>query len=427
MTNKPLSSYLLPLIIIGFLFFIFGFCTWVNGSLIPYFKIACELNEFQSYLVATAFYLAYFFMAIPSSYILERVGFKTGMIVGLLVMATGAFLFIPAAHTRNHAIFLLALFIIGTGLALLQTATNPYISIIGPIESAAQRISIMGVFNKVGGKIAILIFGAVALKDADKFIDSLDGLSEAAKAIKLDELITRVITPYTIMGIILILVAIVLYFLKLPKVEDDIENTEYIKDRGSVFKYPYVFFAALAIFFYVGAEVIAGDTIASFGKNMGIRLDTSKYYTILTLACMLIGYFIGIVCIPLLISQESALKFSAILGIILTIFILFAPNQLAVYLVASLGLANAVMWPAIFPLGIEKLGKYTKIGSALLIMGIVGGAILTPIYGMFADTKSSDLAIIASKSQLAYWILLPCYVYILWFAISGHKIGKDSN
>ena len=417
MTEDKKVSVNFQIAIIGILFFIFGFSTWVNGTLIPYFKIACELSDKQSYLVATAFYISYFFMALPSSWILNKLGFKNGMVVGLIVMAIGTFVFIPAAHARDYKVFLVALFIIGTGLALLQTAANPYVTVVGPIDSAAQRISIMGVFNKIGGKIAILIFGAIALKDSDKLVESLKGMSESEKIIQLNELIMRVVTPYTIFGIILLATAVAIYFVKLPKIEEEIENTENSDpNKTSILHFPYAIFGAFAIFFYVGAEVIAGDTIALYGKSMGIALDSSKYYPIITLACMLIGYFVGIICIPKFISQQKALKVSAVLGILLGLAVLFTKGEISVLLVGALGLANAVMWPAIFPLSIEGLGKYTKLGSALLIMGIAGGAIMPLVYGAIADN---------SNRQIAYLILIPSYLYILWFAWKGHQIGKS--
>lgn len=417
MTTDNKVSVNFQIAIIGILFFIFGFSTWVNGTLIPYFKIACELSDKQSYLVATAFYISYFFMALPSSWILNKIGFKNGMVVGLIIMAIGAFGFIPAAHERDYKLFLVALFIIGTGLALLQTAANPYVAVVGPIESAAQRISIMGVFNKIGGKIAILVFGAIALKDSDQLVDSLKGMTAAEKNIQLNELIMRVVTPYTIIGIILLITAIIIYFIKLPKIEDQIENEDnFDSTKTSILDFPYALFGALAIFFYVGAEVIAGDTIALYGKSMGIALDSSKYYPIITLACMLIGYFVGIICIPKFISQQNALKLSAIFGIFISLCILLTHGELSVLLVGSLGLANAVMWPAIFPLSIDGLGKFTKLGSALLIMGIAGGAILPLVYGALADN---------SNRKIAYIILIPAYLFVLWFAWKGHQIGKS--
>ncbi len=413
--------------IVGFLFFIFGFVTWVNGSLIAYLKIACELTNTQAYLVATAFFIAYTVMAIPSSMVLRATGFKKGMSLGLVIMALGALLFVPAAQARNYTLFLVGLFVIGTGLTLLQTAANPYVSIIGPIESAAQRISIMGVFNKIGGKIAILIFGFVMLKDSDKLVESLTQMDATSKALALNNLAQRVITPYIILSGLLFIAAIIIWFSALPTIDNELEqpNEHGTTNRTSIFQYPYVLLGALAIFMYVGVEVAAGDTIALYGKTQGISLDESKFYPIITLACMLIGYVVGILCIPRWVTQQQALLASGILGVVISIGVLTLPAYASVMCVGALGLANALMWPAIFPLGIEKLGKFTKLGSALLIMGISGGAIFPLIYGNLSQAEAgATTAMVASTAQHAYWILIPAYVYILWYGLKGHTIGK---
>lgn len=432
MTQISLSKQdqLKGMIIVGFLFFIFGFVTWVNGSLIAYLKIACELTNTQAYLVTTAFFIAYTVMAIPSSAVLRLTGFKKGMSLGLLIMSLGALLFIPAAQARNYSIFLFGLFVIGTGLTILQTAANPYVSVIGPIESAASRISIMGIFNKVGGKVAVFIFGFVLLKNSDSLVEELKTMDLATKTIKLNELATRVINPYLILAALLFLAAIVIWFSALPNIDEDLEKPAEFstQDRASIFQYPYVLLGAIAIFMYVGVEVVAGDTIALYGKAQGISLDSSKYYPIITIAFMLIGYVVGILCIPKLISQQNALFVSGILGLLISVGILVMPGQISVWCVGILGLANAVMWPAIFPLGIEGLGKFTKLGSALLIMGISGGAILPLVYGKLADTSSiSDALEVASKAQQAYWILIPAYLFILWYGFKGHTLGKSSG
>jgi FHS family L-fucose permease-like MFS transporter len=419
------------LVIVGFLFFIFGFVTWVNGSLIAYLKIACELTNTQAYLVATAFFIAYTVMAIPSSMVLRATGFKKGMSLGLVIMAVGAVLFIPAAHSRNYSLFLVGLFVIGTGLTLLQTAANPYVSIIGPIESAAQRISIMGVFNKIGGKIAILIFGFVMLKDSDKLVESLKHMDVASKTIALNELAARVINPYIILSVLLLTAAVAIWFSPLPNIDQELEKPTTDDDlsastKTSIFQYPYVLLGALAIFMYVGVEVLAGDTIALYGKTQGISLDSSKFYPIITLACMLIGYIVGILCIPRFVSQQQALLISGVLGVLISIGVLVLPAYASVMCVGALGLANALMWPAIFPLGIQNLGKFTKLGSALLIMGISGGAISPLIYGSLSQTDvTASAQVVASTAQHAYWVLIPAYIYILWYALKGHKIGKN--
>lgn len=416
------KSYAGPMIIIGSLFFIFGFVTWVNGTLIPYLKIACELkSDLQSYLVATAFFIAYTVMAIPSSYVLRNTGYKKGMAIGLFIMAIGAILFVPAANTRNFNLFLVGLFIIGTGLALLQTASNPYVSIIGPMESAAKRISIMGICNKVAGILAGLIFGYIALNDADVLEQSLKSMDAAAKDARLDELASRVIIPYIIISGVLVLLAIAILFSTLPDIkdEDDIETpgTTTPVAKTSVFQFPHLMLGVLALFLYVGVEVMAGDTIISYGKSLGIELSEARFYTQFTLAFMLVGYVIGILTIPKVLSQSMALRISAILGVLFTLAAVMTSGKASVIFIALLGLANSLMWPAIFPLAIDGLGRFTKIGSALLIMAIAGGAILPLVYGKLSEIWGT---------REAYAIMVPCYLYILYFATKGYRVGRAS-
>ena len=416
--HQSAGQYRSSITIIGILFFIFGFVTWVNGTLIPYLKIACELNtEFQSFLVVTAFFIAYTVMAIPASLVLAKTGYKRGMSVGLFIMAIGAALFIPAAGARNFNMFLTGLFIIGTGLALLQTASNPYVSIIGPIESAASRISIMGVCNKFAGIIAGLIFGFIALNDVDGIEARLAAMDAAGRAAELDALASRVVTPYMIITAVLIVLGIAILFSPLPDIHDEggEESSGSASGKTSIFQFPHLFLGVLAIFCYVGVEVMAGDTIISYGKSLGIELSTARYFSSATLTFMVIGYIVGIFAIPKYFTQETALRWSAILGIIFAICAVILPGYLSVASIAMLGIANSLMWPAIFPLGIEGLGRFTKTGSALLIMGIAGGAILPLVYGKLAETVGS---------QQGYLIMLPCYLYILYFAVKGHKAGR---
>lgn len=417
MTQK-FKTPIVPITILAALFFIFGFATWLNGTLIPYLKIACELNTFQSTFVAFAFYISYFVMAIPSSWILRFTGFKKGMMVGLLVMAVGALIFIPAANTRTYGLFLTGLFVIGTGLSLLQTASNPYITIIGPIESAAKRISIMGICNKVAGVLAPIILGAIILSDADTLTLELQGLDSTARAIRLDEIAARVINPYIIMAIILTGLALMIRFSPLPEIEMEQNGNgdrTPAEDRKSVFMYPNLVLGVIAIFLYVGVEVVAGDTLPLYGQSQGIALSEARYFTSFTLAAMVIGYIIGIITIPKFISQSRALAISAGTGIIFSLCAIFTNGYTSVLFIALLGLANALMWPAIWPLAIHGIGKYTKIGSALLIMGIAGGAVFTVLWGRLS-------MIPAIGHQQAYWIMIPCYLFILFYSINVHRI-----
>ena len=409
------KGYIISITIIGILFFIFGFVTWLNGILIPYLQIACELTTFQALFVAFAFYISYTVMALPSSWVLKKTGFKNGMMVGLLVMAVGTLLFIPAAMTRTYGVFLIGLFIMGTGLAVLQTASNPYITIIGPIESAAKRISIMGICNKVAGAVAPLILAYFILSDGDAFVESLKTMDEAAKTIALDGLAARVIAPYIVMSVILVILGLMIRFSPLPEIEDEPDENidETVSSKKYIIQFPHLILGVVALFFYVGAEVIAGDTIIRYGISLGIPISTAKVFTSLTLAAMIIGYVLGILLIPKIISQRTALKISAVLGIVFSIAAIYTPPMVSVSLIALLGFANALVWPAIWPLALHNLGKFIKTGSALLIMAIAGGAILPLAWGKLADIYDS---------QLAYWVLIPCYLFILFFAVKWYKL-----
>ena len=407
--------------IIGFLFFIFGFVTWLNGSLIQFLKLVCQLEtDVQAFFVTFAFYMAYFFLAIPSSLILKRTGFKKGMALGLLVMAVGSIIFIPAAKERSFALFLTGLFVQGMGLALLQTASNPYISIIGPIESAAQRISIMGICNKIAGIISPLILSAVLLSNASEMEAKIkNAIGTTEKEELLNALSGKVITPYIILAVVLAILAFML--LKSPLPEPNIEKEDpstlptLAVNKTSIWQFPHLLLGALCIFLYVGVEVMAGDAIGIYGKSMGMPLDETKYFTTFTLVAMLAGYVIGIFTIPKIISQQAALRISAILGIVFSIGVYVTDGYIAISFIALLGLANALMWPAIWPLAIDKLGKFTKTGSALLVMGIAGGAIVPLLYGMLKDKIPNHLAF--------FICMLPCYLYILYYAMKGHKAG----
>ena len=414
----PVKRKINPIVIIGALFFVFGFITWLNSVLIPYLKIACELNNFESYLVAFSFYISYLVMSVPSGWILKKSGFKNGMALGLVVIAVGALVFIPAALMREYGLFLLGLFIQGTGLAVLQTASNPYIAILGPKESAAQRISIMGICNKVAGALAPIVLGAITLKDADKVIEKIQQMTVAQKVVELNDLASKVILPYVVIVAVLIALAVWVYYSTLPEIDTDHEDEVVAKantNKTSVFHFPHLLLGVLAMFLYVGVEVMAGDTIISYGSSQGIPLATAKFFTTYTLISMIVGYIIGIICIPKYFSQESALKFCAILGAVFTVLAMSTDGYTSVMFIALLGLANSLMFPAIFPLAISGLGRFTKMGSSFLVMAISGGAVLPLMFGYLADLSSM---------QQAYWIMIPSYIFILYYAVWGHKVTK---
>lgn len=355
-------------------------------------------------------------MGIPSAWVLKKTGFKKGMSVGLLIMAVGAVVFIPAALSRTYGLFLLGLFIQGTGLTVLQAAANPYITILGPRESAAKRISIMGVCNKVAGALAPIVLGAVVLKNADELVSRFSSMNVAQKTQELDALATKVITPYVIMTGVLVVLAIIVYISALPEVDTDEEDETVAAanlKKKSIFNFPHLLLGTLAMFLYVGVEVIAGDTVISYGASQDIEFSTAKFFTTFTLIAMIVGYLIGIVTIPKYISQEKALSLSAILGICFALIAIYTDGYVSVLSISLLGLANALVFPAIWPLALADLGRFTKIASSFLIMAIAGGAVLPLIYGHFAETINP---------QQAYWIVIPCYLFMLYFASYGHKI-----
>ena len=410
------SKYILSISIIGILFFIFGFITWLNATLIPYLRISCELTSFESYLVTFAFYISYFVMALPSSKILEKIGFKNGISLGLSIMAVGALVFVPAAMTRTYWWFLLGLFIQGTGLAILQTASNPYVTILGPIESAAKRISIMGVANKFAGILSPIILGAIVLDGIDKIEAQVTTMDAIARVTELDMLSSKVILPYVVMAAVLFFLAIMIRYSPLPEIDSEEEDRGVEKEqrRTSIFQYPYLWLGVLTIFVYVGAEVVAVDTLIAYGNDLGFDLSEAKFFASFTLVGMIVGYFLGILTIPKYISQENALKYFAVLGILFTVLATLTNGYTSVLFIAALGFANSIMWPAIWPLAIGGLGKFIKKGSALLIMAIAGGALIPLAYGYLAGLKS-----VGSKE--AYWILVPCYLIIFMYAYKWHK------
>lgn len=414
--------------LIGVMFFIFGFVSWVNSILIPYFKIACELTSFQAYLVAFAFYIAYFIMSVPASYLLKAVGFKKGMMIGFWVMALGAFIFIPAAQTRTYGVFLMGLFTIGIGLSVLQTAANPYITILGPQERAAQRISLMGICNKAAGILSPLVFAAVILRptDTDLFAQ-LGSMGQMERGAALDELVRRVMVPYAVLGTFLLVLGYLVYRSPLPELNTEQETPDVATanaTKTSILQFPHLVLGAGAIFLHVGTQVIAIDTIIGYAGSMGISLLEAKVFPSYTLFCTICGYILGIIAIPRFISQVNALRVCTGLGTLFTLLIIFARGpvtllghaaDVSIWFVVLLGLANSLIWAGIWPLALDGLGRFTKLGASILIMGLCGNAIMPLFYGYFAD--QFDL-------RMAYWVLLPCYLYLVFYAVKGHKVRQ---
>jgi glucose/galactose transporter len=412
--------------IIALLFFIFGFTTWINAILIPYFKISCELNNVQSLLVAFAFYIAYFVMAIPAAHLLEKVGFKKGIMIGFWIMALGALIFVPAALTRTYSVFLLGLFSIGTGLAILQPAANTYITMIGSKERAAQRMSIMGVCNKTAGIIAPLLLAAAILRPTDtELFRQLPLMDEVARNAALDELIRRVIVPYASMSVVLFGLGVMIRYSILPEIDTNNENpavSDANSGKTSIVQFPYLILGAVAIFLHVGSQVIGINTVIGYGQYLGMPLLEAKVFPSYILGLTMFGFLMGIVLIPKFINHLNILRICTTSATILTILFFIVHGKvsflghttdLSIWFLVLLGLSNSLMWSAIWPLALNELGRFTKMGGSILIMGLCGSAILPIIYGYFADHYNLFLA---------YWVLLPCYLYLVFYAFYGYRI-----
>jgi glucose/galactose transporter len=427
---KGKSNYIFSLAMLGLLFFIFGLVSWVNSILVPYFKIACQLqSELQSYLANFAFYIAYFVMAIPASLLLNRIGFKRGVMYGLWILAFGALLFAPAALERSYNMFLIALFVMGSGLAVLQTAANPFVTIIGPIESAARRISIMGICNKFAGIIAPYVFAVLVIKASDKLIMeqvSANILTGAAKEAALDELIRGVIAPYCALAILLFIFGIIFNRSSLPDINPNKDNAaaaDTSTDRKSIFDYPYLILGAIALMFHVGSQVISINTIISYAESMNISMLDAKVFPSATLACILTGYLAGVVLIPRYLSQQKALIIATVTGLVLSLCVLLVPGEVtlmgftthtSIWFLVLLGIPNSVIYAGIWPLAIHDLGRFTNLGSSLLVMGLCGNALLPLLYGWVAD--------MTGNLRTAYIVLIPCFLYMIFFALYGYRI-----
>jgi glucose/galactose transporter len=387
------------------LFALFGCVTWLNGVLIPFLKLVCQLDTFAALLVTFAFYIAYFVMALPSARVLAITGYRRGMALGLGIMAVGAVSFVPAALLRSYGVFLTGLFVQGTGLCLLQTAANPYVIILGPHASAARRVSIMGVCNKLAGAISPMLLGALVFADLGHDETLGRGLDAAA----LTRLSYRLILPYIAMAVVLVVLAIGVERCGLPEPREppaELDRRDGGRFRWS--RHPLLIFGFWALFFEMAVEVIAGDTIVLYGQALHFPIQTARFFASLTLMAMVIGYLLGIALIPKRVSQERALALSAGLGIVLTIAIALTHGIGSVLFVASLGFANAVLWPAIFPLALTGLGEHTKTGAAIMIMAIIGGAVVPPGYGLLARLVGN---------QMGYLALVPMYAVMLSYAL----------
>ena len=410
------KQYYSSLVMLGCLFFVFGLVSWVNSILVPYFKVACDLqSEVQGYLAQFAFYIAYLVMTIPASVLLSRTGYKKGALIGLWILALGALLFIPAALSRVYNLFLLALFTMGTALAILQTVANPFVTIIGPIESAAKRISIVGICNKFAGILAPLVFSAIVIAPQKARMAAIQSgeLAGAARDAALADLLHGVIAPYAVLGVLLFVFGIIFYRSSIQDINPSRGEGVSGEGRKSLFSYPYLVLGVLALFCHLGTQALSVNTIIGFADASGF--GSTAVFPSMTLACTLLGYLIGVVLIPKYITQQNMLKVVTSIILVLSVLVMVLPPRVAVWCLVLMGIPNSVVYAGIWPLAIHDLGKWTNLGSAILVMALCGSAIFPLIYAGIADASAS--------LHTAYWILIPAAVYMIFYAFVGHKIN----
>lgn len=407
-----------PVLIIGVMFFIFGFVTWLNGPLISFVKLAFTLTDFEAFLVPMVFYISYLVLALPSAAILRRTGLKRGMVLGLLIMAVGAAIFGQFSTLRIFAGVLAGLFTIGGGLALLQTAANPYIAILGPIDSAARRIAVMGICSKTAGLIAPIVFGALVMQGVGNLAERIAVVSPGEREALLDAFAVKVHGPYLAMAGLLALLAFAVRLSPLPDLSaDDGTPAAAPNSRQENWRelrmFRHLWLGVLCMFFYVGAEVMAGDAIGLYGEELGLPIEQAAYFTSFTLAAMLVGYGAGLITIPRFVSQERYLAGSALLGLVMLAGATLTGGYISVACIAILGFAHAMMWPTIFPLAIRDLGKHTETGSAIVIMGICGGAIFPQVYALLKTAIDFQFAFLV--------VMAPAYLFIFYYAVRGYR------
>lgn len=410
MNKSKLNNYIVPLAIVSVLYFVIGFGVGISGFLTPFLQGAFHLSTSQSYLVTAAIFSAFVLFGVPSGWVIKKVGYKYGMVIAFFVMAIGMVLFVPSSYLLSFPLFLLALFIGGIGNTLLQAAVNPYVTIIGPKESAVKRMSLMGIMNKSAWWLSSLFLG----------------LFMNLNNVRLDD----VIVPFYIVTGILVALGIFMYFSPLPEVKaegegvnDEATASGYAANKTSIFQFPHLLLGVLAIFIYVGIETLPMVSIIGFAKaifgDTSANLDRFAMFVPLGLV---LGYIFGVVMIPRFLSQTEVLKLFSWIGIFSALLLIFLPGKYGIYCLSFIGFSNSLMWPSIWPLAIFDLGKFTKTGSSFLVMGIVGGAVIPLIFGFIIDNiKTTEVAVV-SDYQNAYWLFIPAYLYILFFAVSGSKI-----
>ncbi|MDB5192154.1 MAG: fucP [Segetibacter sp.] len=409
---KKINSYRLPFILVTSLFFLWGFVHSLDAILIPHLRKAFRLTTLQSSLVDSSVFIAYFIMALPAGIIMRKYGYKAGIIIGLLLFALGSFLFVPAADTRQYVFFLGALFIIACGLTMLETAANPYATVLGPDATSTQRLNFAQSFNGLGVTLAPLIGGRLILSGKDISDAELGVMSAQVRETYLLTEASSVKLPYIVLGSIILIVALFFYFTKLPDIKEEQESEK--KSIFHAFRHRHLTWAVITQFFYVGAQVCVSSffiLIATKAADINEKVAADYLGLGYGLAFMT-GRFIGTYLMKY-IHPAKLLSIYAAINILLAAVSIFAEGMITVYALIGIAFFMSIMFPTIFALGIKDLGSDTKIGSSLIIMSIVGGAVLPPVLGYIADETDSI--------QNGYIIPLICFVVVLFFGLKGYK------
>lgn len=411
------KNYLFPFILVVSLFFLWGMAHNLNGVLIPHLKKACQLDNSQSALVDTSVFFAYFVMALPAGFLLRRVGYKTSIVIGLLAFSIGAFLFIPAANARMYELFLVALFIIGCGLAVLETAANPYATILGPPESATQRINLAASFNGLAAMLGPILGTVFILSGKSYTAAEMAAMADAERLAYLTTEASSVKQPYFILGAVLLVVAVIFMFVKLPEIKETESVGSEANEKKSLFavlRHKNLAFAVVAQFFYVGAQVcVTSFFIIMAQQGAGVDEKTAGYYLGVYGFLFMIGRFIGTFLLKYTTAQRL-LAIYAIATVLLALVAVMGSGMVVLYALGGLGLFMSIMFPTIFSLGIVGLGDETKQASSWLIMAIVGGAVFPFIMGGIIDASGDN-------TQLGYIVPFVCYLVIFWYAVKGYK------
>ncbi len=411
------NKYLIPFILVTVLFFLWGFAHNLNPILIPHLKKACELTDFQSALIDSSFFVAYFVMAIPAGIVMKKYGYKNGIIIGLLLFAAGAFLFIPSANTRVYSFFLASLFIIASGLTFLETAANPYITVLGDAEGASQRLNLAQSFNGLAATIApkiggIFILSGVTINEATKSTMSVSEINSL-----LDQEASTVKIPYLIIGIVVLLVAVMLYFSNLPEVEDNEHSIDLGTKNASITKHSHLIWGVIAQFFYVGAQVcVSSFFIRYLQQTSGFNEKDAANYLAIALLGFMVGRFVGTFLMKYIQAQHLLTIYAIINVMLLTLVVLYG-GMFSLYALIGVEFFMSIMFPTIFALSVKSLGADTKLGSSLVIMSIVGGAIFPLIMGKISDSNGI---------QIAYSVPLVCFFVVFYFGWKGYKV-KNIN